>query len=183
MILTRQDRAALVAGDHGVWKQFIAFARPYIVASIRKRGVTQNLSGIEEEDLVQDVYARLMEGEGRLLNQFDATKGSLPAFLTVVAGSQALNAIRAKSRQAGDTLDAVPDRVAPEECKTISSLLPDGLLSPRETLMLKCKYDRDMDAPDIAALLGLKAATVRVTLKSALDKLKANKLDILGDVA
>lgn len=180
MILTRQDRAALGAGDQQVWRQFIAFAQPLIVATIRRRGVTQNLSGISEEDLVQEVYARFMADGGALLQRFDETRGSLAAFVTLVAGSQALNAIRAKTRQAGETLDKAPERAAPEAGGKVTDFLPEGLLTPRETLILKCKFDRDMDAPDIAALLGIQASTVRVTLKSALDKLKANKALVLG---
>lgn len=143
--------------------------------------MTQYLSGIEEEDLVQDIYARLMADGGALLKRFDETRGSLAAFLTVLAGSQALNALRAKKRQAADGLDKAPEQTAPQHPGEAANLIPEGLLSTREALIIKCKYDRDLDAPDIAKLLGLKPATVRVTLKTALDKLRAHRGEILGE--
>ena len=55
----------------------------------------------------------------------------------------------------------------PEQVK-----IPPGLLSERQALVLRLLYDRDMDAAEVAAMLGIDSQTVRSTHHKALVKLR-----------
>jgi RNA polymerase sigma-70 factor (ECF subfamily) len=70
-------------------------------------------------------------------------------------------------------LDSVPEEVYRVEPKTPESVkIPPGLLSERQALVLRLLYDRDMDAAEVAGLLGIDSQTVRSTHHKALVKLR-----------
>ena len=72
-------------------------------------------------------------------------------------------------------LDAVPETALatggapPEKLR-----LPDGLLSPRQKLVLTMLYDRDMEVADVATALGVDPQTVRSTHHKAMLKLRSH---------
>ena len=51
--------------------------------------------------------------------------------------------------------------------------IPDGLLSPRQSLVLQLLYEKEMEVAEIAAMLAVDAQTVRSTHHKALVKLRA----------
>ena len=59
--------------------------------------------------------------------------------------------------------------------------LPEGLLSPRQKLILGLLYERDMEVAEIAAHLGIDPQTVRSTHHKAMLKLIEHFAD--GDTA
>jgi RNA polymerase sigma-70 factor (ECF subfamily) len=72
-------------------------------------------------------------------------------------------------------IDAVPESLLasggapPEKLR-----LPDGLLSPRQKLVLNMLYDRDMEVAEIAESLGIDPQTVRSTHHKAMLKLRTH---------
>ena len=66
----------------------------------------------------------------------------------------------------------------PEEVGSVDPVTPDpvripkGLLSDRQAMILRMLYDEDMDAAEIAGLLGIDSQTVRSTHHKALVKLR-----------
>jgi DNA-directed RNA polymerase specialized sigma24 family protein len=80
-----------------------------------------------------------------------------------------------RRRLAQTPIDAVPeallatDATPPEKLK-----LPEGLLSPRQKLVLSMIYDRDMEVAEIATALGVDPQTVRSTHHKAMLKLRSH---------
>jgi RNA polymerase sigma-70 factor (ECF subfamily) len=79
-------------------------------------------------------------------------------------------------------LDAVPEALLATEDRPPEKLrLPDGLLSPRQKLVLSMLYDRDMEVADVAATLGVDPQTVRSTHHKAMLKLRSHFATESGD--
>ena len=126
------------------------------------------------QDAVADTLERLAARDFALLRRFDPARGKLPAFLAVIAGSTAANTLRSARRHPSGDLDVVPEPVdpAPVRQSSIRDVVPEGLLSDREKLVLVLAFDRDLDGPDMARTLGISANTVRVLKARALKKLR-----------
>src|SRR5690348_11150747 len=126
------------------------------------------------EDLVQEVFVRLCKDEFRLLKTYDSARAGLSTWLTIVARSTARDSLR--RRQLPLTpLDAVPETALATSGAPPEKLrLPDGLLSPRQKLVLTMLYDRDMEVAEIATALGVDPQTVRSTHHKAMLKLRSH---------
>jgi DNA-directed RNA polymerase specialized sigma24 family protein len=164
------DLEALNRGDKRAWDGFVRRYAGLIMSAVR--GMARE--GTDVEDLVQEVFVRLCKDGFRLLKTYDATRAGLSTWLTIVARSTARDALR--RRQLPQTpIDLVPegllgiDATPPEKLK-----LPDGLLSPRQKLVVSMMYDRDMEVTDIATALGVDPQTVRSTHHKAMLKLRSH---------
>ena len=67
---------------------------------------------------------------------------------------------------------AIAPHLPPEKLK-----IPDGLLSPRQALVVNLIFDHDMDVAEVAETLGIDRQTVRSTQHKALVKLRAHFAD------
>lgn len=164
------DLAALSRGEKTAWDGFVRRYAGLVTSAVR--GVSRDR--MDAEDLVQEVFARLCKDGFRLLKTYDAARAGLSTWLTIVARSTARDALR--RRQVPVTpLDAVPESMLatggapPEKLR-----LPDGLLSPRQKLVLSLLYDRDMEVAEIAEALGVDPQTVRSTHHKAMLKLRSH---------
>jgi RNA polymerase sigma factor (sigma-70 family) len=162
----------LIEGDTDAWSEFVARFSPAIfgavINTLRKAGFN-NDDGV---DVAQDVYVRLCKDNYHLLRQFDPRRASLRTWLGVVSSSTAIDHLRRNKRQ-GLPLESVPEesyRVEPRTPEQVK--IPPGLRSERQALVLRLLYDRDMDAAEVAALLGIDSQTVRSTHHKALVKLR-----------
>ena len=164
------DLQALGRGDKSAWDAFVRRYAGLIVSAVR--GVAHD--GGDIEDLVQEVFVRLCKDGFRLLKTYDPSRAGLSTWLTIVARSTARDALRRRQLQL-TPIDAVPegllatDATPPEKLK-----LPDGLLSPRQRLVLTMLYDRDMEVAEIAVALGVDPQTVRSTHHKAMLKLRSH---------
>jgi RNA polymerase sigma-70 factor (ECF subfamily) len=119
------------------------------------------------------VFVRLCHDGYRLLRQYDPARASLSTWLTVVSVSGTIDFLR-RQKAATSPLDDLPEHVAAVDPKMPDPIrVPDGLLSPRQSLVLQLLYEKDMDVAEIAALLAVDAQTVRSTHHKALVKLRA----------
>ena len=163
------DLGALGRGDKAAWDAFVRRYAGLVVSAVR--GVSRDGSDID--DLVQEVFVRLCKDGFRLLKTYDPARAGLSTWLTIVARSTARDALR--RRQLPMTpIDAVPESLLasgggtpPEKLR-----LPEGLLSPRQKLVLNMLYDRDMEVAEIAETLGVDPQTVRSTHHKAMLKLR-----------
>ncbi len=131
-------------------------------------------SSAEVDDLVQDVFVRLCKDDCRLLRQYDPARAGLSTWLTVVARSVAHDGIRRK-RMVTQTLDDTPEHLlAVEPAHREPVKIPDGLLSPRQSLVLTMLYEREMEVTEVAEALGIDAQTVRSTHHKAMIKLRTH---------
>jgi RNA polymerase sigma-70 factor (ECF subfamily) len=162
----------LIGGNADAWSEFVArFSSAIfgaVINTLRKAGFNTD-DGV---DIAQDVYVRLCKDNCHLLRQFDPQRASLRTWLGVVSSSTAIDYLRRNKRQ-GLPLESVPEELYQVEPKTPEQVkIPPGLLSERQALVLRLLYDRDLDAAEVAAMLGIDSQTVRSTHHKALVKLR-----------
>lgn len=162
--------AALLNGDPEAWENFVRRYGGLIVAAVRGLASAPG----EVEDLTQDVFVRLCKDDFRLLRSYDPARAAVSTWLTIVARSTARDALR-RRRAELVPIESVPEgRLAIDPVEPPTRLkLPEALLSPRQREILAMLYDREMDAAEIARVLGIDAQTVRSTHHKAMLKLRA----------
>jgi RNA polymerase sigma factor (sigma-70 family) len=170
--LNQIDLRALATGSKRTWDAFVAASTPLINAVVRRSLATYRLSEDDVLDAAQDVYLRLCTKDFRLLKTYDPTRAGLSTWLAVVARSAAVDFAR-RRKQATSPIDDVPESFLAVEDRHVEKLkIPDGLLTERQTLILKCLYDEERDVAEIAQLLKIDAQTVRSTHHKALLRLR-----------
>jgi RNA polymerase sigma-70 factor (ECF subfamily) len=167
------DLDSLLAGDKSAWDRFVARYAAVIFAAVRRRLVPAGRVA-DAEDVVQDVFVKLCQHDFRLLRRYDAARAKITTWLTVVANSAAVDHLRRLRRRTED-IEAMPesilavDPVIHEEVK-----IPEGMLSPRQALVLELLYQRDMTPGEAAEVIGIDPQTVRSMHHKALVKLRAH---------
>jgi RNA polymerase sigma-70 factor (ECF subfamily) len=163
-------------GDGEAWE---AFVRRYAPVISRAVAVTfarhaPELPAAEREDAVQDVFLRLVKDGFRLLRTYDASRSALTTWLTLVARSSALDRLRRRRPPLLPLADAgaggAPPAAEPRDEGGL--VLPPGVLTPRQELVLHLLFDKDMEVDDVAGLLGIDAQTVRSTKHKAVSALR-----------
>ncbi len=172
--LNQTDLRVLTTGDKRAWDAFVTAAAPLIHAVVRRTLSSYRLGEDDVLDAAQDVFVRLCGQDFRLLKTYDPARAKLGTWLAVVARSAAVDHFR-RRRQATQPLDEVPEAALGVEDKHIEKLkIPQGLLTDRQTLILKCLYDEERDVAEVALLLKIDAQTVRSTHHKALLRLRAH---------
>ena len=170
--LQQIDLRALAAGNKRTWDAFVAAAAPLINAVVRRTLASYRLTEDDVLDAAQDVFVRLCANDFRLLKTYDPARAGLSTWLAVVARSAAVDHAR-RRRQATQPLDEVPEAHLGVEDRHVEKLkIPQGLLTERQLLILKCLYDEERDVAEIAQLLKIDAQTVRSTHHKALLRLR-----------
>jgi RNA polymerase sigma factor (sigma-70 family) len=165
------DLTRLCQGDKLAWDHFVRRYTGLILVAVR----AMTHQGGEVEDLVQEVFVRLCKDGYRLLKTYDPARAGLSTWLTIVARSTARDMLRRRHPQV-TPIDAVPEAAlavndpAPAEKLKV----PDGLLSPRQKLVLTMLYDRDMEVAEVATAMGVDPQTVRSTHHKAMLKLRTH---------
>jgi RNA polymerase sigma-70 factor, ECF subfamily len=129
------------------------------------------------EEILQDIFFQLWQNASR----FDASRGSLPGWLAVIARHRAISRLRRHNPAAGDPL---PDTVA------MPSLNIETAISQRELLarvkgvlqnlpgeqraVVELAYFEGLTHSEIAQRTGDPLGTVKTRLRSALETLKRN---------
>ncbi len=141
---------------------------PVVNAAVAKCLQRHGAREIAVEDVVQDVFLRLVRDDFRVLRTFDPTRAALTTWLTVVAHRCAVDACR-RRRPAGEGLpvDLAAAPVAPPD-----EPLPLDDLPPRQRLVIELLFARGLDVDEAAALLGIEAQTVRSLKHKALSRLR-----------
>jgi RNA polymerase sigma factor (sigma-70 family) len=170
------DLQALTRGEKGAWDRFVRRYAGLILSAVRSTA----RPGVELEDIVQEVFTRLCKDNFRLLKTYDATRAGLSTWLTIVARSTARDMQR-RRQPLITPIDSVPEVMLSVTAEPQEKLrLPDGLLSPRQKLVLTLIYEREMDVAEIATSLGIDPQTVRSTHHKAMLKLREHFAD--GDM-
>ena len=163
-------------GDPVARNDFVGRYAPIIYSTVR-RVVHPRLPGdpsIGIEDITQQVFLRLFRNDASLLHSYDPARASLATWLTIVARSTVLDALRKKKLA---TVPFEPAAHSPiidvPEPPGGGITIPDGLLSPRQRLVMQLLYDRELEVREAAKILGIGEQTVRSTKHKALNKLRA----------
>jgi len=172
--LNQIDLQALARGDKRTWDAFAAAAAPLIHTVVRRALASYRLGEDDVLDAAQDVFVRLCAQEFRLLKTYDPARAGLSTWLAVVSRSAAVDHVR-RRRRATEPLDDVPEAALGVEDRHVEKLrIPDGLLTERQILILKCLYDEERDVAEVAQMLKIDAQTVRSTHHKALLRLRAH---------
>jgi len=171
--LNQIDLRTLQTGNKRAWDSFVTAAAPLINAVVRRALASYRLSEEDVMDAAQDVFVRLCTNDYRLLKTYDPARAGIATWLAVVSRSAAVDHAR-RRRQATQPLDEVPEAMLGVEDRHVEKLkIPPGLLTERQTLVLKCLYDEEKDVSEVAQLLKIDAQTVRSTHHKALLRLRA----------
>jgi RNA polymerase sigma factor (sigma-70 family) len=162
------DLAALVRGSKAQWDAFVRRYAGLILSAVR----SQARESSDIEDLVQEVFVRLCKDDYRLLKTYDAARAGLSTWLTIVARAAARDVLRRRRPQT-TPYEAVPEAAMAVTAEPIERIkLPDGLLSPRQKLILTLLYDREMEVAEVAAALKVDPQTIRSAHHKAMLKLR-----------
>src|SRR6185436_1096605 len=169
------DLRSLATGHKRTWDGFVVAASPLINAVVRRTlSSSQRSSEDDVLDAAQDVFVRLCANDFRLLKTYDPARAGLSTWLAVVARSAAVDFAR-RRRQSTSSIDDVHESALAVEDRHVEKLkIPQGLLTERQMLVLKCLYDEEKDVSEVAQLLKIDAQTVRSTHHKALLRLRAH---------
>ncbi len=168
------DLKRLVTGDKVIWDRFVARHAAVVFAAVQRRLAPFGRHD-DVEDVVQDVFVKLCARDFRLIRKYDPARAKLTTWLTVVANSTAIDHLR-RQKSANRPIDTVPEAelsVDPPK-DPVQIKIPEGLLSPRQALVLEMLYPREMEVAEAAAAMGVDPQTVRSMHHKALTKLRAH---------
>lgn len=129
------------------------------------------------EEILQDIFFQLWQNASR----FDAARGSLPGWLTVIARNRAISRLRRHNPAAGDPLpetvvipspsleNAVSQRELMARVKSVLQNLPG-----EQRAALELAYFEGLTHSEIAQRTGDPLGTVKTRLRSGLETLKRN---------
>ena len=173
------DLQACLSGDEAAWNHFVNATAGLIVAAVRqtcgRKGNRPEAMAVD--DLVQDVFIRLVKDDFRLLRTYDASRAGLSTWLTLVARSTTIDRLR-KKRLPSVPLESYDAPVQAEsdsvDAASDAAALPLHLLSARQRLVLQLMFEEEKSVPEVASLLDVDEQTVRSTKHKALSRLRAH---------
>ena len=117
---------------------------------------------------------RLFKNNARLLRSYDPNKAAMVTWLTVVARSMTIDFLRKRRLPTVPLEEHVNEIEAPEpgDAEPGPLNLPPDLLSPRQELVLRMMFEKDMDVPEIARVLHVREQTVRSMKHKGIEKLR-----------
>jgi len=131
----------------------------------------------EAEDLTAETFLRAV----RSADRFDPSRASAQTWLLTIARNVLIDhirSVRARRHVGLDELrDLAVDAPSPEERmlrrEAVAGVLEAmAQLSQEDREVLSLRFGGDLDIPEIAALLGVRAGTVRTRLWRALERLR-----------
>ena len=174
------DLKSCLEGDLGAWDRFCNETAGVVMAAIRRTaGAQLNDPALPDaEDLLQSVYLRLVKNDFRLLASFDPAKASLVTWLTIVARSTTIDALRRRRApvQSIDDENASEPQAPPSPqtgfTEPLERVAPLHLLTDRQRLVIALLFQDQRSVPEAAAILGVGEQTIRSTKHKALERLR-----------
>jgi len=166
----------LAAGDDSCLRALYARHAPWIFAL-----ALRSLERASAEEIVQDVFVALWRNAAR----FDAERGSVRGWLSVIAQRRISNELRGRSRRpklepqdAGGGLEAVdpapgPAGLAWQEYRRTAVRSALETLPREQRQALGLAFLEELSHEQVAELLGLRLGTAKSRIRAALAKLRA----------
>ncbi|MDG1839052.1 MAG: sigma-70 family RNA polymerase sigma factor [Phycisphaerales bacterium] len=168
------DFEACINGDAEAWRAFCDQTVRLVVASIRRVIPSGNTpSGDELDDLVQSVYIKLLRNDRRLLRNYDPARAGISTWITLIARSVAIDALRRKKLDLRPLDEAAGAVSSPQMQASVGPLVPTHILTSRQKLVLTMLFEDGMDIADVAIVLDVNPQTIRSTKHKAIDRLRA----------
>ncbi len=172
--LQKIDIDLLVQGDHEQWKRLVNQSSPIVFSVIRKTLASAGRDTGEAQDILQELFVKICARNFRLLKRYDPQKAKLTTWLAVIARNMAIDHLRRNRHQYVD-LDEIPDKDAKDpflEPDRERILLSFDVLPPRQMMVMKLLYERDMDVKEVAEFMGISTQSVRSMRHKAIGKLR-----------
>ncbi len=169
------DLERLINGDDREWQVFTHRVRPVIAAAAR--GILTNRIGraqpLDIEEIVQEVFMILVKNDFRTLKSYRPDLASITTWLTVIAMRSAIKyANRLMKTPHTVELSKINEFAPKPVTPSHDTDIPEKLLSPRQRLVMKMYFDRDMSVEEISKVLNIKPQSVRSTRHKAIKKLR-----------
>ena len=145
-----------------------------IYGAVRKVFLTR-CAVVDEEDVrdtAQAVFVRLVRHDCRCLRSYHPSQASLVTWLTIIARNVTIDRLRKKTAVIVPLDDNAAEIPAPPEPKSAAIEIPPDLLSPRQKLIMRLLYEKDMDVHEVSQMLTISEQTVRSTRHKAISKLR-----------
>lgn len=165
--------ALCLEGNQNAWNRFVSgfstIIRHAVSWTLNHHGVATDAS----DDIVQDIFFRLIKSEYKLLENWDSSRGTLKTWLAVISRSAAIDFIRTDRTYLYDALEDHTEIKA--ELTNLMDMpeLPLHVLSTRQKSVLQCLYGEELTAVEAAKQLDIHPQTVRSIHHTALQKLRA----------
>jgi len=169
------DLEACIRGDAEAWTAFCDQTIRLVVASIRRvcpSGRTPH--GEDIDDIVQAVYIKLLRNDRRLLRNYDPARAGISTWITLIARSVAIDALRRRSLDTRPIDEAAGAVASPSRAAPVGPIIPTQLLTARQQLVLSMLFEDGMDVGEVAEALGVNPQTIRSTKHKAMERLRAH---------
>jgi RNA polymerase sigma-70 factor (ECF subfamily) len=177
-VTSKAQLEACFDGDEEAWDTFTIQVTPIIFAAVQRtlQHYAQSATIDDVYDYVQEAFLRLVKDGCRLLRSYDPARASMSTWLTLIARSVTIDQLRKRSVPTVPLPEnggpGVLPKAKPVDAPTDALEIPDTLLSPRQRLVLRLLYDRDMSVEEAAAALDVEPQTIRSTKHKALTRIR-----------
>lgn len=154
-----------------------------VIAAVRRTVGPSPGAGLDVDDLVQQVYLRLLQHDMRLLRQYDPARSAVSTWITLITRSTTIDALRRRRLPVVSVEAALSIQVddePPEMRESVVEALPNDILTDRQIVVLRLLYDDGLDVSEVAKVLGVEAQTVRSTRHKAMLRLREHFSDPQG---
>jgi RNA polymerase sigma-70 factor, ECF subfamily len=127
----------------------------------------------DAEDVVQEVFLQVWRQAAR----FDPTRGSVEAWLCIIARTRALDRLRRRTARREDPEDEAPSFSAtPKSAEALAVRKALDGLTPDQRKALELAYFEGLTQSEIAERLGEPLGTIKTRIRTAMIRLR----DVLG---
>ena len=169
------DIALLAKGDVGLWRTFVRRISPVVFSVIRGTLISAGRDGGEAHDLLQELFLRLCKDNFRLLKQYNPERARLSTWLAVIARNMTIDYLR-RRRPPTISLEEIPEQGSEETGighEMDGIVISFQVLPPRQMMVMKLMYEKDMDVKEVADFMGITEQSVRSMHHKAVKKLRS----------
>ena len=164
------DLTSLRQGNRTQWEQFVDCSAPLLATVIRKTLQGAGVDDSATSDLLQDVYLRLCRDDFSALARYQPERSRLSTWLAVIARNITVDYLRRKRPEPVEldwNVSGHSDCFQEDRLEISFQDLP-----PRQMLIMRMLYEKDMDVSEVANFMGISEQTVRSGRHKAIKRLR-----------
>jgi len=162
----------LLAGDRGLWEAFVKRVSPVVFSVIRNTLLSAGHDVEDAYDIMQELFVKICRDDFRLLRRYNPEKSRITTWLAFIARNLAVDHLRRSMPQALSFEEAHAELTDKGDIPIETASISFENLPPRQMLVMKLLYERDMDVREVAAFMGISEQSVRSARHKAIGKLR-----------